>query len=74
MSMSTICRRCKEPIVAVDEDDLVAQLQEHARHHGGAHGKHVPTRKHILGHAQQNPPRTWERSTGVGHWSSWTSR
>jgi len=56
MSMSTICRRCKEPIVAVDEDDLVAQVQEHARDHGGAHGKHVPTREHILAHAQQNPP------------------
>ena len=51
MSISTICRRCKEPIIAVDEDDLVAQVQEHARHHGGAHGKHVPTREHILAHA-----------------------
>ena len=48
MTLSTICRRCKEQITAVDEDDLVAQVQAHARDHGGANGKHVPSRGHIL--------------------------
>jgi hypothetical protein len=56
MTISTICRRCKEPIIAVDEDDLVAQVHEHARDHGGAHGKHVPSREHILMHAQPDTP------------------
>ena len=65
MSMSTICRRCKEPIVAVDEDDLVAQVQEHARDHGAAHSKHVPTREHILAHAQQNSPANVADPTAV---------
>ena len=65
MSISTICPRCKEPIVAVDEDDLVAQAQEHARDHGGAHGRHVPTREHILAHAQQNSPADVGDSTAV---------
>jgi hypothetical protein len=26
MTVSTTCRRCEEPIVAVDEDDLVGQV------------------------------------------------
>ena len=52
MTISTICRRCKEPIIAVDEDDLVAQVHEHAR----AHGKHVPSREHILVGAQRDTP------------------
>jgi hypothetical protein len=48
MTIRTTCRRCKQPIIAQDEDDLVAQVQFHARDHGGARGKHVPTREHIL--------------------------
>ena len=58
MTISTICRRCKEPIIAVDEDDLVAQVHEHAR----AHGKHVPSREHILVGAQRDTP---ERTTEI---------
>lgn len=55
MTITITCRRCRQPIVAVDEDDLVAQVQEHARDHGGAHGTHVPSREHILAsHRQQN--------------------
>lgn len=50
MTISTVCRRCREPITADDEDDLVGQVQAHARDHGGAHGTHIPTRKHILAH------------------------
>jgi hypothetical protein len=50
MSVTTICKRCRETIVAVDEDDLVAQVQAHARDHGGARGTHVPKREHILAH------------------------
>jgi hypothetical protein len=54
MTLTTICKRCREPIVAVDEDDFVAQIQAHARDHGGAHGKHVPTREHILAHVDEH--------------------
>jgi hypothetical protein len=50
MTMTTICKRCREPIIAEDEDDLVAQVQAHARDHGGARGTHFPTREHILSH------------------------
>lgn len=50
MTISTTCKRCHEPITAENEDDLVAQVQAHARDHGGAHGTHIPTRNHILAH------------------------
>lgn len=50
MTLTTICKRCREPIIAEDEDDLVAQVQAHARDHGGARGTHIPTREHILSH------------------------
>ncbi len=50
MTVTTTCKRCRQPIVATDEDDLVAQVQAHARDHGGARGTHIPTREHILGH------------------------
>lgn len=50
MTISAPCKRCHEMIVATDEDDLVRQVQEHARDHGGAHGKHIPTRERILAH------------------------
>ncbi len=53
MAMTITCTRCREPIVAVDEDDLVAQVQAHARDHGGGHGTHVPTREHILANHQR---------------------
>lgn len=56
MGINTICKRCREPITATDEDDLVAQVQAHARDHGGAHGKHVPTRDHILSRAHRADP------------------
>ena len=50
MAVTTTCKRCRQPIVATDEDDLVEQVQAHARDHGGARGTHIPTREHILGH------------------------
>lgn len=50
MTISMPCKRCREMIVAEDEDDLVRQVEEHARDHGGARGKHVPSREHILAH------------------------
>ncbi|MEP6600054.1 MAG: hypothetical protein ABJB98_11495 [Actinomycetota bacterium] len=56
MRMTTTCKRCREPIIAEDEDDLVAQIQAHARDHGGAHGTHVPPRDRILAHIR--PPDT----------------
>jgi hypothetical protein len=54
MSISTICKRCREAIIAEYEDDLVAQIQAHARDHGGADGRHVPSREHILAHLHGN--------------------
>jgi hypothetical protein len=50
MTLSVPCPRCHEPITATDEDQLVAQVQAHARDHGGAHGTHVPSRERILAH------------------------
>jgi hypothetical protein len=50
MTLTTICKRCRKPIIAEDEDDLVAQVQAHARDHGGARGTHIPTRERILSH------------------------
>lgn len=55
MTITVTCRRCREPIVAVDEDDLVTQVQAHARDHGGAHSTHVPTREHILANHHRQP-------------------
>jgi hypothetical protein len=54
MTLTTTCQRCREPILAVDEDDFVTQIQTHARDQGGAHGTHVPTREHILAHADEH--------------------
>ena len=54
MTISTICKRCREPIIATDDDDLVAQVQAHARDHGGARGKHIPSREHILARHRRN--------------------
>ncbi len=53
MTISIPCKRCKEIITAADEDDLVAQVEAHARHHGAARGKHVPTRERILAHLRE---------------------
>ena len=50
MALEMRCKRCGETITASDEDDLVRQVQDHARDHGGAHGDHVPTREHVLDH------------------------
>ena len=55
MSIQMPCKRCRQMIVAEDEDDLVAQVEAHARDHGGAHGKHIPTREHILAHFHRGP-------------------
>lgn len=44
MTITITCPRCQEPITAADEDDLLAQVETHARAHGGAHGTHVPSR------------------------------
>jgi hypothetical protein len=57
MTITTTCRRCREPIIAEDEDDLVAQVQAHARDHGGARGTHVPTREHILARQHRQGPK-----------------
>jgi hypothetical protein len=56
VSLSIICRRCKQPIVAADEDDLMAQVEEHARDHGGAGGTHLPSRQHVLAHLHRERP------------------
>jgi hypothetical protein len=56
MTITITCKRCKEPIIAEDEDDLVAQVEAHARDHGGAHGTHIPTRERILGHLKHRRP------------------
>ncbi|MCU1528476.1 MAG: hypothetical protein JWP75_2239 [Frondihabitans sp.] len=53
MTVSLICKRCKELITAEDEDDLFAQVEAHARDHGGARGTHVPSRERILGHLKR---------------------
>ena len=50
MTMSITCKRCKKLITAENEDDLMAQVEAHARDHGGAHGVHIPSRERILGH------------------------
>lgn len=50
MTISMPCQRCRKMIVAQDEDELVHQVQEHARDHGGAHGTHIPSRERILAH------------------------
>lgn len=54
MSWSTTCRRCGEAITADTGDELVAIVEEHARDHGGAHGRHIPSREHILAHAHHD--------------------
>jgi len=56
MTISLPCSRCGASITAEDEDDLVAQVQAHARDHGGAHGAHVPSREHILAHLGGRTP------------------
>ncbi len=56
MTVSVTCTRCHELITAADEDQLVAQVQAHARDHGGAHGTHVPTRERILAHLHRQDP------------------
>jgi hypothetical protein len=53
MAVSLTCTRCQELITAEDQDELVAQVQAHARDHGGAHGQHLPTRERILTHLQR---------------------
>jgi hypothetical protein len=50
MALTITCKRCKEPISAESEDDLMAQVEAHARDHGGARGRHVPSRERILAH------------------------
>lgn len=57
MTISMPCKRCREMIVAADEDDLVAQVEAHARDHGGARGTHVPSRERILAHLRRKDPR-----------------
>ena len=50
MTISINCKRCKEPITAENEDDLIGQVEAHARDHGGAHRTHTPSRERILTH------------------------
>lgn len=54
MTISMPCKRCRETIVAQDEDDLVRQVEQHARDHGGAHGRHIPTPERILTHLRRS--------------------
>jgi hypothetical protein len=56
MGWSTTCRRCGEPLTAAGADDLVSIVEQHARDHGGAHGRHIPSREHILAHARHDDP------------------
>ncbi len=68
MTVSMNCRRCKELITAVDEDELVAKVEAHALDHGAAHGKHFPLREHILGHLRRDgdgPHRDGDGPPGV---------
>jgi hypothetical protein len=55
MAIRINCKRCKQPITAENEDDLVAQIEAHARDHGGAGGAHIPSREGILAHVHQRP-------------------
>ena len=50
MTVRVTCKRCHELITAEDEDELVAQVETHARDHGGAHGEHIPTPERVLTH------------------------
>lgn len=54
MTLSVTCKGCREVITAEDEDGLVAQVEAHARDHGGARGTHIPSREHIVAHAQRS--------------------
>ena len=54
MTLTITCKRCKQPIVAESEDDLMAQVEAHAADHGGAHRRHVPSREHVLAHARRD--------------------
>lgn len=56
MTVSVTCTRCHDLITAEDEDELVAQVQTHARDHGGAHGTHVPSPERILAHLHPQHP------------------
>ncbi len=56
MTVSVTCKRCRELITAEDEDELVAQVEAHARDHGGAHGAHVPSRERVLAHLHRQDP------------------
>jgi hypothetical protein len=50
MTVSVTCKRCHELITAEDEDELVAQVEAHARDHGGARSQHISTRERVLTH------------------------
>ena len=67
MTITITCRRCRQPIIAADEDDLVAQVQEHARAHGGAHGTHIPSREHILANHHQEHNDDRQGTVELGH-------
>lgn len=54
MSVSLTCGPCGTVITAEDEDQLVTQVQVHAREHDGT--ADLP-REHILAHLRgENPP------------------
>jgi hypothetical protein len=61
MTLSMTCTRCHELITATDEDQLVAQVQAHARDHGGAHGARVPSRERVLAHLQAQDRQATDR-------------
>ena len=49
MTLSLTCNRCHQPITGEDEDELVANVQEHVAAHGRAHGMtHTPSREQVL--------------------------
>lgn len=60
MTITLPCPRCGDVVVAEDEDDLVEQMQAHARDHGGARGTHIPTREHVLAHLHKQDRETNE--------------
>jgi hypothetical protein len=41
----------------------MAQVEAHARDHGGAHGRHVPKREHVLAHARRLDPESPDSPT-----------
>ena len=49
MSLSLTCKRCDQAITGTDEDELVANVQEHVARHSHKHERdHEVSREHVL--------------------------